>query len=342
MADGPEFNLGALQGAVEFDVPRAEMDKLDEFADQAPELTAAMEDFQEGAELISDASLRISEAMGALPQGEFAEEFQSSRDALQDMYDNFDMMPPEEEQEKVDQVSEQAGMMEAAFSAFQKGGGAMMAGFGALAVLFSGEGFKQVFKLLGDILGLFSDLLFISLLPVIRPLMETMQELARFLVDLSSQEGGILGALFGPEAGVGIASILIGGLLKMSAGLMEIGTQIVEGMLAKLRGERELIDDDSMDFLQEGASEFMDTWVDYIKSLGELFMEVIVLFKDSWMTIGEFIADGFLSFLPSMEDGKFHGMDMGEPGEGLPIIGALSDKDLQDMGISTGNHQPTH
>lgn len=123
--------------------------------------------------------------------------------ALQDLSARITLKFPEKEKAKLEFFTKKVPQLDKFYKAFSMGGAAVVgasAGLIAAAatMTFSSSGFKKVLGAMWDIIGLISDLIFLTLWPVIKPMIQALMGFARSL--LSHKGGkGILGALEDPE-----------------------------------------------------------------------------------------------------------------------------------------------
>lgn len=213
----------------------------------------------------------------------------------------FDL--PEKEQKKLDGMTKQVPMMDKFFKGFSASGAAGVGGAAALlggvaALFMAGSGFKAVLGTLFDLLGMVSDLLFIALFPVIKPLLDSFIDFAKLLKDKSKGPGGIFGALLDPAMWIEAAVIFLKGILDSGAELFRLGGKILEGLLAALTGSPEL------DALWDGAgASLADSFINFIgqamyfaTTAATLLATILTdpSMMSAWFKIGLKIADAFI------------------------------------------------
>lgn len=292
-----EYSLGTLTGDLAFDLPASELSKLDMLKDVTKDIRAQLDGIAE---------LRSVEVVKDL--GDTTAKFK------------FDM--PKKEQSKLDFFLKQVPILKDFYKAFASGGaagiGTAAAVLGAVGVLFmSGSGFRSVLGALWDLLGMVSDLVFVALFPVIRPLLDAFVDFARFLAEKSRGKGGIFGALMDPELWAGAVGIFVDGLLQSWTAFMQLGAAIIDGFLTGLDSE-----DARLKAIWTSAGE---SFIEALTATGYFASKMVDLFvtvftnpkvTDAFVQIGLTIAESFLEGLARRAVGSLVSKD----DEGRPRI----------------------
>lgn len=213
-----DFLIGRFSGELAFDLPAEEMKKLDamgDFLEQAKAFT--------GGQGMSLKSLEVVKQVG-------------------DTQSKFKFELPKKEESQLTQFVKQVPILKDFYRAFSAGGaagiGTAAAVLGAVGVLFmSGSGFKETLGALWDLLGMVSDLIYVSLFPVIKPLLESFVDFGKWLADHSHGPGGILGAFADPSFWAGAVGILLDGLVQGADQLAKLGLAILDGFADGLQND---------------------------------------------------------------------------------------------------------
>lgn len=143
-----------------------------------------------------------------------------------------------------------------------------------MAVIFSGESWSMFLKAVLDIVGLMSDFLFLLLRPFLMPVFEMMGDIALWLQDLVEARRTPFDVST-PSSLIGeLAAILIEGFGEASAGLVKVGTRIMEGVTELLEG----------DFSEESKRQLSQAWDDVKRSASRLW-DAVQSYLSSQMTI---------------------------------------------------------
>lgn len=234
---------------------------------------------------------------------------------------------PEKESQKMDALISKQPELDKLYKSFSRGGAATVATAGtmigaAVMLVTSGSGFKAILGALWDLIGLVSDLIFVALWPVIKPLLDAFVEMSKKLLANSKGPGGIFGALMDPVFWLEIALLFLEGILKAGAKLFELGAQIAVRFLMALTnpdpaaasGLNELgarVGKAFVEFLMS-AIDFIVAWANVFiqgllkagTALAELWtqaanvmLDVFAKARDVWIQIAQFIAEGIMQWL---------------------------------------------
>lgn len=202
-----------------------------------------------------------------------------------------------EDQQKLDQMKDDASMFEQLFDKFDKGAGAKLGALaaGASAVMAS-QGFSSLLKTLMDVLGFLSDLMFITLLPVIRPLFDLLRDVGDIFQDMMNAEGGLWTAILNPTFLGRLALAFVEAILDMTTGLVKIGTKILDAFIAMLNGNNTFKGQFAKLGKQweEVKSSFKAMW----KEGSDFFNSLITFFKEIWKDLDDSgVIEGAFGFL---------------------------------------------
>lgn len=198
-----DINLGRLVGTIAFELPDSEAAKLD----------------------LSKYQSRLGQYSTQLPGAAGSQA--STGDA---------MTPGSDENKKLGKDLFK-GAEETPIGKGMKGITAMLGPIGAvLTVLAASGGLRQLLGAFFDLLGLISDLIFISIYPVLKPLLEGFVQIAKVLIEKSQGVGGIFAALLDPTFFISIALLLITALTSVVAELVNLFADILIGAANNLTG----------------------------------------------------------------------------------------------------------
>lgn len=158
-------------------------------------------------------------------------------------------------------------------------GSSFMKLVGTILGLSQGSAFGAFFDMMSEMVGLMWDTLFVIFLPAMRPIIEMMKSMSRFLVSLADTPGGIFNALLSDKNLRVWASYIIQGFLGASDIVFDIGANLFEAFSDVLEGD---VGDDISEKISNAWdaaikrveiewSEFSPTWREMKKTFNQTF-----------------------------------------------------------------------
>jgi hypothetical protein len=286
-----DLNLGTLRGTVDMQAPAFKLDLLTEKAAAARDTEDASASFLRGAQELDAAAMalqpayRMEQLRDATTDASNAEA--KTREAV-DHAQTQDLSLSDQVLDKLDTFAAGRGVAKRVFPKMTKGAGPLTSMLGALAVLLAGDGFQFLLRTFGDFAQLFSEFLFVSLLPIVKRAAPVMQHLLDTIRDIMGGPG-LQDA--SPEKLTELGSVLVAGFLKLSTGFVEIGTRIVDQLTAQIQNGLEGMREDletlerPFQYLRESANAFLSASYD----LADVFMQAMIELEDAWNHIGEYV-----------------------------------------------------